>query len=160
MIRLRKAEIVQMNLKTSKNFHAVYNLEYHLILVTKYRKPCINETVFQTLKDQFQKVADLNQAEIEEIAYEPDHVHMLVSIPPKIALATFINSLKSTSSRRVRVEHADHLKQYFWKDYFGSRSYMILSSGGAPIEVIRKYIQEQNTPEHAIKKQKKAAYST
>ena len=144
-----------MKLKSSRNFHAIYNLEYHLILVTKYRKKCITEPVFSTLKSQIEKIAAINQVEIEEIAYEEDHIHILMSVPPHVALSVFINSIKSTSSRRVRQEHGDYLNDFYWKPVFWSRSYLILSSGGAPIEVIQKYIQEQGTPEHKAKAQNK-----
>ena len=152
-----------MELKCSRNCHALYNLEYHLILVTKYRKRCINDAVFQTIKRQMEKVAEMNGAVIEEIAYEEDHVHVLFSAPPQVCLSSMINSMKSTTSRMVRKEHEAHLKQFYRKPYFWNRSYLILSSGGAPIEVIRQYIQEQGTEEHAAKKQKskqKAANTT
>lgn len=140
-----------MKLKTDFNCHALYNLKYHLIFVTKYRKQCITEEVFSTLKQQLIKIAELNGSEIEEISYESDHVHILLSAPPQICLANMINSMKTTSSRIVRNRHSEWLSQFYWKPYFWSRSYMILSSGGAPIEVIRKYIQEQGTEDHKQK---------
>ena len=59
-----------MNLKTDRNCHSLYNLQYHLILVTKYRKKCINEDVFAILKDQIAKVLKMNGACLEEINYE------------------------------------------------------------------------------------------
>lgn len=151
-----------MVLKTNRNSHALYNLEYHLILVTKYRKPCITELVFATLLAQIHKVAELYGIEIEEAAYEADHIHLLMSAPPQINLAQVINAIKSTSSRMARKEHAGYLAKYYWKPYFWSRSYLILSSGGAPVDVIRQYIREQGTEEHAAKAalRKKAAYST
>lgn len=132
-----------MELKSNRNCHAIYNLEYHLILVTKYRKQCITPEVFETIKTQIMKVGDLKGVKIEEINYEADHIHILLSAPPQICLSAFINSIKSTTSRMVRKNHADHLSKYYWKPYFWSRSYLILSSGGAPIEVIKRYIQNQ-----------------
>jgi len=135
---------VIVELKTARNCHALYNLEYHLIFVTKYRKRCINEEVFETLKDQIDKVAKINGADIEEIAYEPDHVHILLSVPPQVCLSKMINSMKTTSARLVRKHHAEQLSRFYWKPYFWDRSYLILSSGGTPIEVIRKYIQNQD----------------
>ena len=74
---------------------------------------------------------------------EADHIHLLISAPPQICLSNVINSLKTSTSRLVRKQFAEELKPYYWKPYFWSRSYLILTSGGAPIEVIRKYIQEQ-----------------
>ena len=141
-----------MNLKTDHNCHALYNLQYHLVLVTKYRRCCINEGIFSLLKAQAEKIAKLNGGAVEEINYEPDHIHVLLSMPPQVCLSTMINSFKSTSSRLVRKQYAGYLARFYWKPYFWSRSYLILSSGGAPIDVIRKYIQEQGTEEHMNKK--------
>lgn len=61
-----------MELKTARNCHARYHLNYHLIMVTKYRKRCITQDLFLSLKDQLEKIAKMNGAEILEIAYEPD----------------------------------------------------------------------------------------
>ena len=146
-----------MNLKTDRNCHALYNLQYHLIMVTKYRRKCINEAVFAILKDQTAKVLEMNGACLEEINYESDHVHILLSAPPQASLAKLINSIKTTTSRRIRKEMPDYISEYYEKPLFWSRSYMILSSGGAPIEVIRQYIQEQGTEEHLARKKRKAA---
>jgi putative transposase len=88
---------------------------------------------------------------------EPDHVHILLSAPPQASLAKLINSIKTTTSRRIRKEMPDYISEYYEKPLFWSRSYMILSSGGAPIEVIRQYIQEQGTEEHLARKKRKAA---
>lgn len=148
-----------MELKASRNCHALYNLEYHLILVTKYRRRCINEAVYATVKNQIIRIAGINGAEIEDMNYEPDHVHILMSVPPQVCLSEMINAMKSTSSRLARRDHAEHLSKFYWKPYFWNRSYLILSSGGAPIEVIKRYIDEQGTPEHASKKSR-AANST
>ena len=147
-----------MELKTQRNCHALYNLQYHLILVTKYRKQCIDENVFTTIKSQAYRIAELNCAAIEEIAWEPDHVHILLSAPPQACLSVIVNSIKSTTSRMVRKYHSEHLSKYYWKPCFWNRSYLILSSGGAPIEIIRKYIREQGTLAHRAKKN--AANST
>ena len=141
-----------MKLRTDRSCHARYSLKYHLIFVTKYRKPCINEEVFETLKQQLTYVAGLHGSVIEEISYEADHVHMLIEIPPQENIANLINTMKCSSSRRVRQNHEEHLKQYLWKDAFWSRSYMILSCGSASIDVIREYIREQGTEAHAKKK--------
>ena len=151
-----------MDIRSDRNCHARYNLKYHLILVTKYRKPCITEDVFASILEQAERTMAMRGAEIIESAHEDDHIHMLISVPPQVKLSSLINSVKSTTARRVRKLHADHLRQYYWKPYFWSRSYMILSSGGAPIETIRAYIREQGTPEHAAKaaKRKIAARTT
>ena len=93
-----------MELKTARNCHARYHLNYHLIMVTKYRKRCITQDLFLSLKDQLEKIAKMNGAEILEIAYEPDHVHILLEAPPQACLSEMINAMKTTSSRKVRKE--------------------------------------------------------
>lgn len=81
--------------------------------------------------------------EIIEMNGEEDHIHILFDAPPQINLANTINSFKTVTSRYIRKEFPEHLKRYYWQPYFWSRSYMILTTGGAPIDVIKKYIEEQ-----------------
>lgn len=132
-----------MNLKTSRNCHGLYNLQYHLVLVTKYRKECINEDVFNFLQKETIRLFKTYNIELEEINYEPDHIHMLISAPPQIQLSKVINTYKSTTSRLLRTNFKEYLTKFYWKPYFWNRSYLILTCGGAPIEVIKKYIQNQ-----------------
>lgn len=132
-----------MELKCNKNCHSQYRLEYHLILVTKYRKQCITPEILAYLTQECRRILALSGTELLEINGEADHIHLLISAPPQICLANVVNSLKSATSRLVRKKYAEHLAKFYWKPYFWNRSYLILSSGGAPIEVIRKYIQSQ-----------------
>lgn len=132
-----------MELKCNKNCHSLYRLEYHLILVTKYRRPCITPEMMEFLSAQCRRILALSGTEVLEMNGEADHIHLLISAPPQICLANVINSLKTATSRLVRKQYAGHLAGFYWKPYFWSRSYLILSSGGAPIEVIRRYIQDQ-----------------
>lgn len=99
--------------------------------------------MLQYLKEECSRLLALSGTELLEVNGEADHIHLLISTPPQVCLANVINSLKSSTSRLVRKKYADHLASFYWKPYFWSRSYLILSSGGAPIEVIRRYIQEQ-----------------
>ena len=132
-----------MELKCNKNCHSLYRLEYHLILVTKYRRPCITPEMMEFLSAQCRRILALSGTEVLEMNGKADHIHLLISAPPQICLANVINSLKTATSRLVRKQYADHLAGFYRKPYFWSRSYLILSSGGAPIEVIRRYIQDQ-----------------
>ena len=145
-----------MDLKTDRNCHALYNLKYHLILVTKYRKKCINKMVFNLIKKQTIRIVELSGGEVDEINYEDDHVHILLGLPPQACVSKTINSIKTTTSRLVRKECAEYLSKFYWKPLFWSRSYLILTSGGAPIEIIKRYIQEQGTEQHKNRKSKHA----
>jgi len=130
-------------LRTDRGRHSVYRLQYHLIMTTKYRKRCITEEMFLYLKNETERLFKAQDVELIEMSYEPDNVHILFSAPPTICLSTFVNSYKSVSSRFIRKEFIEHLKKYYWKNVFWNKSYMILSSGEAPIEVIKRYIENQ-----------------
>ena len=109
----------------------------------KYRRPCITPEMMEFLSAQCRRILALSGTEVLEMNGEADHIHLLISAPPQICLANVMNSLKTATSRLVRKQYADHLAGFYWKPYFWSRSYLILSSGGAPIEMIRRYIQDQ-----------------
>ncbi|GAB3808363.1 IS200/IS605 family transposase [Virgibacillus kimchii] len=126
-----------------RNRHAYYKLTYHLVVVTKYRHKCINEDMMGRLKVISADLFDRWDCEIIEINGETDHIHILFDAPPQINLANTINSYKTVTSRYIRKEFADHLKNYYWKQVFWSRSYMVLSTGGATIDVIKRYIEQQ-----------------
>lgn len=86
-------------LKTQKNHHAKYRLEYHLVLVTKYRKPCITEEMFLYLKEETERLLKISGSELLEMGYEPDHVHLLIGVPPQVQLTKLVNSYKSVTSQ-------------------------------------------------------------
>ena len=78
---------------------------------------------------------------------EADHVHLLLSLNPQVAPSVFVNNLKTVTSRYIRKEFGEELKQYYWnKPVFWSRSYCIISCGGAPLSVTQQYIEQQEAP--------------
>ena len=83
---------------------------------------------------------------LEEFDGEGDHVHLMIHYPPKLALSKLVNSLKGVSSRYLRKEFQKELKKYYWKGVLWSPSYFAGSCGGAPLKIVREYIQKQNTP--------------
>ena len=80
---------------------------------------------------------------------EADHVHLLVALPPNLDLSRFVNNLKTTSSRLLRKEFADRLKRVYRKPVFWSRSYCIITCGGAPLSILKQYIEQQRSPDSA-----------
>ena len=74
-----------------------------------------------------------------------DHVHLLVNYPPKVAISKLVNRLKGVSSRLLRKKFGDQLSKYLWKNTLWSPSYFAGSCGGAPIEIIRQYVEQQTT---------------
>ena len=97
--------------------------------------------IFNNLCEQF-------EAELIGFEGEKDHVHLLVNYPPKLAISKLVNSLKGVSSRLLRIEFKQHIAKYFWKGMLWSPSYFAASCGGTPIDIVRKYIEQQKTPTH------------
>lgn len=130
-----------------KNRHSCYSLKYHLVVVTKYRNKCITKEILARLDEIAEKLFTTWKCEIIEMNGEADHVHILFDAPPQVQPSKLINNFKTVSSRYIRKEFAEYLSKFYWKPYFWSQSYLILSTGGATIEVIKKYIEEQNAPQ-------------
>lgn len=81
--------------------------------------------------------------QIRECNGEPDHVHLCVTVPPTTALSEFVNALKTRTSRRLRAEFPDEVNRWYSKPALWSRSYCVMSVGGAPLEVLKRYIEGQ-----------------
>ena len=124
------------------NAHSVFSLCYHLILVTKYRKKVFDDEVSNRARELFEAIAPNYKIEVLEWNHDQDHIHVLFKAQPKTELSKFINAYKSASSRVLKKEYPS-MKEQLWKEMFWSRSFCLLSSGGAPIEVIKQYIEEQ-----------------
>ena len=126
-----------------KNRHAIYKLTYHLVVVTKYRHKCINEAMHTRLREIADDLFTKWDCEILEMNGEADHIHILFDAPPQIQLSKIINSFKTVSSRYIRKEFPKELEPFYWKPYFWSQSYMVLTTGGATIDVVKAYIENQ-----------------
>ena len=124
------------------NNHSVFLLYYHLVLVTKYRRKVIDDNISNRLKDIFEKIQSNYNITLQEWNHDKDHVHILFKAHPNSELSKFINAYKSASSRLIKKEYPK-IKEQLWKENFWSRSYCLLTTGGAPIEVIKKYIESQ-----------------
>lgn len=137
-----------MNLDT--NAHSVFSLHYHLILVTKYRKPVFDDEISERARTLFEVIAPNYKIEVLEWKHDQDYVHILFKAQPKTELSKFINAYKSASSRVLKKEFPS-MREQLWQDMFWSRSFCLLSSGGAPIEVIQQYIKEQGSKDDKTK---------
>lgn len=124
------------------NNHSVFLLNYHLVLCTKYRKKVINEEISEKLKNIFVDISSKYGITLVEWNHDKDHVHLLFRAKPNSDLSKMINAYKSASSRRIKNEFPD-IRKYLWKEYFWSRSYCLLTTGGVTIDVIKKYIENQ-----------------
>lgn len=135
----------RQDLKT--NNHGVFRLFYHIGFQIKYRNPCITPEMARTLELSLTETAAKWECQVTEFGAEVDHIHFILDAHPSMNLARMIGNLKTVSSRRVRKEYENHLSQYFWKPYFWSRSYSVISVGGrASLETVIRYIQNQEPP--------------
>lgn len=133
-----------MSKQLNKLYHCSYNIQYHLVACTKYRRKCITQPMLNKLNEIFAGCLQKWDGELIEFNGEADHVHLLLSVNPKVQPSKLVNNLKTVSSRLIRKEYAEHLNQvYRGKPIFWSRSYCIISCGGAPISVLKQYIQQQ-----------------
>lgn len=124
--------------------HCSYNIQYHLVACTKYRRKCINQPMLERMQEIFSSTLKKWEGELLEFNGEADHVHLLISVNPKVQPSKLVNNLKTVSSRLLRKEFGEHLNQvYRGKPIFWSRSYCIISCGGVPISVLKQYIQQQ-----------------
>lgn len=124
------------------NAHSVFSLRYHLILVVKNRRQVFTDEISNRAKEIFEYIAPTYKIELVEWNHDKDYVHVLFKGQLKTELSKFINAYKSASSRLLKKEFPI-IRQKLWKEMFWSRSFCLLSSGGAPIEVIRQYIENQ-----------------
>ena len=126
--------------------HCIFLLHVHLVFVTKYRRKVFTKEILSDLESIFSKICNDFEAELVEFEGEYDHVHLLVNYPPKVAVSKLVNSLKGASSQVIRKKGYPSIQKALWGENLWSRSYFAGSCGGAPIEVIRQYIEQQQTP--------------
>ena len=124
-------------------YHARYDRLYHLVIVTKYRKKCLSPEIRAFQKPVYLDLCDTWEIELKEFGGESDHVHLLLDCHPTLELGKLINNLKTVSSRYTRKHYSAHLNKYLWKGGLWTRAYYICSDGGAPLDVIKKYIEDQ-----------------
>ena len=129
-------------MKLDTNMHSVFNLNYHLVLVVKYRRHVINDEISTRLKEIFERIGTDYHLTVDCWNHDQDHIHVLFKAHPKSELSKFINAYKSASSRLIKKEFPA-IRQSLWKDHFWSRSFCLLTTGGAPLEIIQQYIKTQ-----------------
>jgi putative transposase len=123
--------------------HSVSDLKIHLVCVTKYRRQILTSESLKLIEKSFKEVALKMDFKILEFNGETDHIHVLIEYPPKLSISVIVNSLKGVSSRRYG--QAGFPKPY-GKQALWSPSYFVSSVGGAPLEVLKSYIQNQQKP--------------
>ncbi|MFI1769750.1 IS200/IS605 family transposase, partial [Streptomyces sp. NPDC020800] len=123
--------------------HVVYSLHVHLVFVTKYRGGVLDDAMLRRCEEIMRDVCNDFEAELKQFNGEDDHVHLLVHYPPKVQLSKLVNSLKGVSSRYLRQEFTGRVNHFIVHGRFWSGSYFAGSCGGAPLTVVKQYIENQ-----------------
>ncbi len=125
---------------------AVFKCFYHLVLTPKYRREVFTLEMINTLKPLIKETCEQMDGEMLEFGIENNHLHLMVMIPPKIAVSNFVGKLKGKSAYFLRKNHWDDVKSKLWGKHFWSPSYCIITCGGAPLDVIKSYVENQDKP--------------
>jgi len=126
-----------------KSSHTVYDLKYHIVWITKYRKAVLRGEIGVRLRELVRQTCEAQEVYIEKGHIAVDHVHLLLSVPPNIAVSDLVQRLKGRSSRKM-LEEFGELRRQFWGQHLWARGYFVASSGNVTDEVIAQYIEMQN----------------
>ena len=133
-----------MNMKEyRKGSHTVYDIKYHIVWITKYRKAVLRGEIGVRLRELIRQTCEAQEVYIEKGHIAVDHVHLLLSVPPNIAASDLVQWLKGRSSRKMLDEFGE-LRRQFWGQHLWARGYFVASSGNVTDEVIAQYIEMQN----------------
>ncbi|ALG75566.1 transposase [Azospirillum thiophilum] len=148
-----------MNTEYRRGRSVVCALHVHLVFVTKYRRDVFTDRAHLALRDTFLGVCAEFGVTLKEVNGEDDHVHLLIEYPPTVQLSRLVNSLKGVSSRRLRQQNFPEVKRRLWGDHLWSPSYFAASCGGAPLEIVKQYIEKQREEPNGSGKREKMRLS-
>lgn len=129
------------------NYNAVFRLVYHLVLVTKYRRQVFTGAMIDRAGEILSDLCVAWEGKLLESSGEADHIHALLDMPPRVRVSDLVNNLKTVTSRRLRAEFPEVREAYGGKAVLWSASYCVVSAGGAPLGVLKRYIEGQQRPE-------------
>lgn len=125
---------------------SISSLKAHLVLVPKYRRELFNDEMLTRLETIVKDLLAKWNCQCIEVNGEKDHLHLLFQYTPQIQLSKLVNNIKTVTSRYLKQEFPDRFARFYWKDALWSSSYFISSCGGVTVDVLKKYVQEQNRP--------------
>ena len=129
-----------------KSAHCIYDIKYHLVWITKYRKPAITGQIALRTRELIRMICQSNEVEILAGHVGSDHIHLLVSVPPHLSANKLVQYIKGNTSRKLQMEYKE-LNRQFWGQHLWARGYFVASSGNVTDEIIKAYIQNQDLQE-------------
>ncbi len=129
-----------------KSSHSTYDIKYHIVWITKYRKAILTGKIAERARELIRQTCAINDVEILAGHVGIDHVHLLVSVPPHLSASRIVQYLKGGASHKMQMEFKELNKQY-WGRHLWARGYFVASSGNVTNEVIAEYIKNQDLEE-------------
>ena len=126
-----------------KTSHSLYDIKYHLVWITKYRKPVLRGEISERCRALIREVCKANEVDILSGQVSKDHIHLFVSVPPYLSVSKLMQMIKGKTSRKMLSEFKP-LSKMFWGRHLWARGYFAASSGNVTDEVIMKYIETQS----------------
>jgi putative transposase len=128
------------------NAHALWDIKYHVVWITKYRYKVLRGEVAERARDLIRQICEAREVRIVRGAVSPDHIHMLVSAPPQLAPSKLVQYVKGRSSRRLQ-EEFPHLRKRYWGQHLWARGYFCATVGAVDEATIKQYIENQKWDE-------------
>ena len=126
-----------------KTAHSVYDLKYHVVWITKYRKPILRGEIGKRVRELVRQTCASLDVYIVKGHVSKDHVHLLVSVPPSLSVSELVKRLKGRSSRKM-LEEFGELRKVYWGRHLWARGYFAASTGNVTDEIIAEYIEKQS----------------
>ena len=123
--------------------HTVYALHYHFVFITKYRKPVLRGDIGTDVRDLIREICRTLDVEILQGHVRPDHVHLLLSVPPHLAPSRVMQRIKGKTSHHL-LQDRRKLRAEFWGRHLWARGYFVCTSGNVTEEMIARYIDQQD----------------
>ena len=130
----------------STSSHSRFDIKFHFVWITKYRKPILTGEVGKRARNMVREIYRTHDIEILQGSVSPDHVHVLLSCPPKLSPSKIMQLIKGKTSRKLMMEFK-HLQKQYWGRHLWARGYFVASSGNVTDEVIMEYIRNQENTE-------------
>lgn len=129
-----------------KTAHSTYDIKYHIVWITKYRKAVITGKIAERTRELIRSVCQQNEVEILSGHVSKDHIHLLVSVPPHLSVSKLVQYIKGNSSHKLQMECKELNKEY-WGRHLWARGYFAASTGNVTDEIIAEYIRNQDIAE-------------
>ncbi len=126
-----------------RSSHAVYRLRYHFVFITKYRKPVLRGDIAEEIRKITMEICRTHDIEIVKGHIRPDHIHLLLDVPPKMAPSKVMQAIKGKTSHRMLQDHR-RLRKEFWGRHLWARGYFVATTGAVTDEAVAQYIENQD----------------